>query len=64
MSKVLEAIQEINGKIDEVNERLKAGEEIINQCKKQMRVLRSKVKALENLKREVIYVGSAADGDL
>jgi hypothetical protein len=58
-------LKDIENKMSEIETRMRAGELVIIQCKKQMRLLRSKLKEYKRLKEQVIIKSyGSSDGDL
>lgn len=60
-----EVLLDIETRIKELESRMESGAIIIGQCKRQMRVLKNKLKEYKRLKQTVItkYI-DGADGDL
>jgi len=60
-----ELLKDIESRIELVEERLEAGKDILMQCRKQVAVLKRKLKEYKHLKQQVInQYNSAADGNL
>lgn len=55
-------LKEIEEKMEDIEKRIAAGQTIISECKRQMRVLKEKLKEFNRLKNNVS--SSAADGNL
>lgn len=58
-----ELIEEIDAIITNLDERIKAGQNLLSQVKAQLKTLRGKVNAYKNLKEKVAMV-EVSDGDL
>lgn len=65
MLSIEELLHDIETRIETVEEKMKAGAEVILQCRKQMIVLKAKLKEYKHLKQQTInQYNSAADGNL